>query len=290
MTTTAPATTGSKDFDARRIPLDSGISLSVSARGDGPPVLLLPGFPQNAYVWRNHLSSLAAAGFRAIAPDMRGYGASDRPAAVSDYARKHLVADIAGLVRALGYDKVHLVGHDWGAIVAFYVATARPELVDRLVILNGPHPDGYFRALLRGDGQRRRAWYVFLFQLPFLPERVLARKGVLERMFRKYGPGVLSEEEISVYARAVREPGAARAMINYYRAAARQLKPIGKVKQPTLVLWGEDDLALGTTLLDDFHRDVKNLTVRRFPGVSHWIVEERPQEVNDEIVKFLRAG
>jgi len=276
--------------EVRRIALDSGVTLSVSTRGKGPPVLLLHGFPQSAYAWRKHLPALANAGFRAIAPDMRGYGRSDRPSAVSDYAGKHLVADVASLVRTLGYEKVHLVGHDWGAVVAFCVAAVRPTLVDRLVILNGPHPNVYVRELLRSPRQGLRSWYTFLFQLPFLPERVLARKGTIERMFRIYGPGVLTDEEVETYATAVREPGAARAMVNYYRAAAREYRRLPAISCPTLVLWGEKDLALGTSLIDGMHAHVADLTVRRFPNVSHWIVEEKPDEVCDEIVRFLRPA
>ena len=275
-------------LEERKIALSSGVTLSVKSRGDGPPVLLLHGFPQNSYTWRKHLPLLANAGFRAIAPDMRGYGRSDKPTAVSDYATSRLIDDVHALVRSLGYEKVHLVGHDWGGVVAFHVAAARPEIVDRLVILNAPHPDLYFRSLLRSQKQRNLSWYIFLFQLPFLPERVLPLKWVLPRMFRMYGPGVFTDEDVETYTNAVRAPGAARAMVNYYRAAARRYRPIPSIKRPTLVLWGEKDLALGTWQLDGLERYVENLIVQRFPHASHWLNEEKPDEVHEAMVRFFR--
>ena len=278
------------DFDRQRVALGSGITLSVTTKGEGPPVVLLHGFPQNSYTWRRHLPSLADAGFRAIAPDMRGYGSSDKPKAVADYKTTHLIADVRALVHALGYDKVHLVGHDWGAVVAFHVAAAHPEMIDRLVILNGPHPDVFRESLFWSQAQRTRSWYIFLFQLPFLPERVLARKGMLARMFRFYGPGVFSDEDLAAYTDAVRKPGAARSMVNYYRAAARWYRKIPLITRPTLVLWGERDLALHSSLVDGLQKHVADLTVKRFPDASHWLNEEKPVEVHQEIVRFLRAG
>ncbi|WP_394822686.1 alpha/beta fold hydrolase [Pendulispora albinea] len=277
-------------LEERRIALDSGVTLSVKSRGEGPPVVLLHGFPQNSHTWRKHLPMLANAGFRAIAPDMRGYGASDKPKSVSDYAPPRLVDDVSALVRSLGYEKVHLVGHDWGAVVAFYVAALRPDVVDRLVILNGPHPDAYTRALLKSQAQRKRSWYVFAFQLPFLPERVLALKGTLPRLFRLSGPGVFSDDEIDTYTHAIRQPGAARAMVNYYRASARYRGRLPIIKRPTLVLWGEKDVALGTGLLDGLDRYVESFDVQRFPDASHWLPEEKPDEVHSAIVRFLRPS
>ncbi|WP_394847581.1 alpha/beta hydrolase [Pendulispora brunnea] len=277
------------DFEGRRMALGSGITLSVTSKGEGPPVVLLHGFPQNSYTWRKHLPSLADAGFRAIAPDMRGYGLSDKPKAVADYKTERLVADVRELVHSLGYEKVHLVGHDWGGVVAFHVAAAHPEMIDRLVILNGPHPDVFMKSLFRSQKQRTRSWYVFLFQLPFLPERMLARKGILERMLRFYGPGVFSKEDLATYTSAVRKPGAARSMVNYYRAAARGYREIPVITRPTLVLWGEKDRALHPCLLDGLEKHVTNLTIKRFPDATHWLNEEKPGEVNGEMVRFLRA-
>ncbi|WP_394837093.1 alpha/beta hydrolase [Pendulispora rubella] len=278
------------DFEGRRMALASGVTLSVTSKGDGPPIVLLHGFPQNSYTWRKNLPTLADAGFRVIAPDMRGYGQSDKPQAVADYKTEHLVADVRALVHALGYERVHLVGHDWGGVVAFHVTAAHPELVERLVILNGPHPNVFRKSLFRSQAQRIRAWYVFLFQLPFLPERMLARKGTLARMLRLYGPGVFSKEDLATYTDAVRKPGAARCMVNYYRAASRWHHEIPVITRPTLVLWGEKDLALHPSQVDGLEKHVTDLTVKRFPDATHWLNEEKPVEVHEEIVRFLRAA
>ena len=154
----------------------AGVRLHHVSAGRGPLVLLLHGFPDFWYGWRRQLPALAAAGFRAVAPDLRGYNLSERPARVADYRIERLADDVAALVRALGADRAHVVGHDWGGLIAWQLAMRHPQVVDRLAILNAPHP-ARFRRLLLDPRQGLRSWYVAFFQLPWLPERVLGANG-----------------------------------------------------------------------------------------------------------------
>lgn len=295
MTSHVHAERGGARVETRLVEVDDGVRLSVSTCGEGPPVLLLHGFPQCAYAWREQLPALAAAGFRAIAPDMRGYDRSDKPSSVSAYRLTRLVADVRNLVRELGYDRVHLVGHDWGGAVAWAVAAEHPEIVDKLVILNAPHPDVMVRELRRSAQQRKSSWYMFFFQLPLLPERALTREGSLARLFQRtaVAEGAVRAEDIVYYAEAIRRPGAARGMVNYYRAAGRELfrarKRTPRITRPTLVLWGMKDTVLGPSLLDGLEAHVERLSIVPFPEASHWIVEEQGEAVTRELVRFFAA-
>ncbi len=278
-------------MEQRRIDVGGGVKLAVLLEGEsGPPVLLLHGFPESSHMWRQHMEPLARQGFRVIAPDMRGYGDSDKPRAVRDYKSARLVQDLVELVRALGHTRVHVVGHDWGGIVAWHFAARHPEIVDRLVILNAPHPSLMLRALLTKPAQRRRSWYVFFFQLPLLPERGLTKRGTMGRILRgsSVHPEAFSDEDIAHYEASARAPGAARGMLAYYRAALRGIESkLPRIERPTLVLWGMEDQALGSELLDGLEREVKDVTIERFPGISHWIVDEAPERVREKVVGFL---
>jgi pimeloyl-ACP methyl ester carboxylesterase len=282
--------------EERFVEVDGGVRLGVTLCGQGTPVVLLHGFPQSSYAWRKYLPALADAGFRAIAPDMRGYERSDKPRAVSAYSIDKLTADVVALIHGLGYEKVHLVAHDWGGAIAWYVAAHHPELIDRLVILNAPHPDLMVRELRRSSRQRRMSWYMFFFQLPYFPERMLTRAGAMGRLFHATGVrrDALSNEDIAHYATNVRKPGAARGMINYYRAAARALlRPrtrLPRIVRPTMVMWGMKDTALGPSLLEGLESHVEQIDVRRIPDASHWIADEKPEDVVRAIVGFLRAA
>ncbi|MBK8595614.1 MAG: alpha/beta hydrolase [Holophagales bacterium] len=265
--------------------------------GRGPLVLLLHGFPEHWLAWRHQIPALAAAGFRAVAPDLRGYNLSAKPAGVSSYRMEHLAGDVARLVRHLGYERTHLVGHDWGGAIAWCVPALHPGLVDRLAILNAPHPI-LFRKKLATLAQARRSSYVFFFQLPYFPERSLLghRAGFLKRMLRRdpTTPGAFSPAEIEAYREAFLQPGAAKAAINYYRAAFRSGTRIPGLRRsldavPTLVLWGEGDRYLGPELLDGLETLVPDLRLVRIPGASHWLPADAADQVNGELIAHFKG-
>jgi pimeloyl-ACP methyl ester carboxylesterase len=270
-----------------------GLDLHVMMLGEGPPVILLHGFPETGHTWRHQLPALAAAGFAAWAPNLRGYPPSAIPRARADCALPHLVRDIAALARATGHPRIHLVGHDWGGIIAWAFAGAHPELLDRLVVLNAPHMEVYFEKLWRSS-QFLRSGYVGLFQLPVLPESMLSAGGyrLLRQMFTLTQHGhAYGKADIDEYVKALSAPGALRAALDYYRANMRPGAmdlARARVRNETLVIWGERDPALGTFLLDGLQRHVPRLQVHRLPGAGHWVQNEAPDEVNRLLVDFLK--
>jgi len=275
-----------------------GLRLHWVEAGEGPLVLFLHGFPEHWLAWRKQLPALATAGFRAVAPDLRGYNRSGKPKGVSSYRMENLAGDVANLVRHLGHERVFLVGHDWGGAIAWCVPALHPGLVERLAILNAPHPV-LMRKRLATLAQARRSSYMFFFQLPFLPERSLLRHraGFLKVMLRRdpSTPGAFSPEEIEAYREAFLRPGAATAAINYYRAAFRSRTRVTGLRRslsgvPTLVLWGEGDRYLGPELLDGLDALVPDLRLVRIPGASHWLPADAPDRVNAELVAFFRKG
>ncbi len=267
------------------------VTLHCLAEGRGPPVVLLHGFPELAYSWRKQLPALAAAGFRAVAPDLRGYGESDRPLGVENYTLEHLTEDIAGLCRSLG-EKVRLVGHDWGGGIAWTLAHQHPELVEKLAILNCPHNELMKRALLRSPRQAAAVWHFFVFQLPFLPEKALAHPAFLRRALRGLSvkkEAAFSDEDLAVYEAAWKKPGAITAALAYYRAMLRtKIKLSGKIKPPTMVIWGEADKVLRKDLLKGHSEVVESLRVELIPNASHWVQQDEPDRVNELLVDFFR--
>jgi pimeloyl-ACP methyl ester carboxylesterase len=272
----------------------NGIRLHVVEQGDGPLIVLLHGFPEFWYSWRNQIGPLAVAGFRVVASDMRGYGKSDKPAGISSYDIDTLADDVAGLIRALGYESAVVVGHDWGGAVAWATAIRHPLLVSRLIILNAPHPGAMRRAILTLQ-QLRKSWYILAFQLPWLPEAVIRFRDfrLIRQLFRDEPrrAGAFTVEDIDLYIEAMREPGALTAMLNYYRAAPgsvrHRIARTENVVMPTLVLWGTDDKYLGPELLEGLERWVSDLRVRRFPDTTHWIQHDKPDVVTAAILEFL---
>jgi pimeloyl-ACP methyl ester carboxylesterase len=256
-------------------------------------VLLLHGFPAYWEDFRDQMDALAASGFRAIAVDLPGYGQSQQLRTVLDYRASLLAADLAGLIRALGLERVHVVGHDWGGTLAYCLAAEHPELVDRLIIINAGHPDA-LRKALRLPEQMYRSWYVFLFQLPWLPEWLVTRRAAMSMALRGMAvrPGAFSDTELDRYRGAMRAPGVAQAAINYYRAAFRApLRTERKVLQRTLVLWGEQDKALSAPLLlDSLTRWVPNVRIARFANAGHWLHHDLPEVVARHVIEFLSAS
>ena len=261
--------------------------------GQGPLVVLLHGFPEFWYGWRRQIQPLAAAGFRVVAPDLRGYNLSSRPDSVAAYETGPLVADIHGLIHERGAESAMLVGHDWGGTVAWDTAMQYPEVVSRLAILNAAHP----RKLSQGlhhPGQLRRSWYFFFFDLPDLPETVVrANDWHFFRHFLRDARPAFTPEETSRYVEAWSQPGAATGMINYYRSSVRQNQKkaeaaIRPVEAPTLVIWGDRDRYLSPDLAEPEHDDVPNLDrVERLPDASHWVHHDEADRVTQLLADFF---
>lgn len=282
--------------------LDVGeIRLAITEAGDpgAPPVILLHGFPQTSRCWRHQLPALAEAGFHAVAPDLRGYGASDRPAAVEAYAAPRLVGDVAGLIRALGHESAHVVGHDWGGGLAWGLAGNMPGAVRSLTILNAPVGPVSARLRREDAAQRAKSWYMLLFQFAGVAEAWLSADdfaNLREFVFDTAGPGTFPEEEREEVLAALRPDGALTAALNYYRANMppaswlREPPEPPPVPVPTLIIWGEDDAYMDPRLLEMSAATVTGpLTVERLPGVGHWVPEEAPERVNELLVRFLSA-
>jgi epoxide hydrolase 4 len=264
--------------------------------GEGPLVVLLHGFPEFWRSWRFQIPALAAAGFRVVAPDMRGYNTSSKPAGVAAYDMDVLSADVRDLIRERGAERALLAGHDWGAAVAWGTAMNHPEVVERLAILNVPHPRRMLHGL-RTLRQLRRSWYMFAFQLPGIPEAGLraGRFWFMRRVFNvEPRPGAFPPEEIAHYVEAWSQPGALTAMVNYYRAALRQTPGRASarmrvVQAPTRVIWGERDVHLGAELAEPDRADVPNLErVVRLPSASHWVQHDEPERVTELLLEFFR--
>ena len=226
------------------------VKLHYVEAGDGPLVVLLHGFPEFWYGWRQQIAPLVEAGFRVVAPDLRGYNLSSKPEGYDAFTADKLAADIRGLIRELGAESAMVVGHDWGGTVAWTLAANHPEIVDRLVILNAAHPRRLNEGL-RNPRQLLRTWYFFYFQSPKLPERRARRRHwrFFKRFLRDARPQY-TEQEIDRYVEAWSQPGAAKAMIDYYRAAVRLSSKQGElppITAPTLVIWGQGDRYLGPT-------------------------------------------
>lgn len=255
-------------------------------------VIFLHGFPEYWESWRHQLEYFREQGYWAVAPDLRGYGDSDKPWDVGEYEVEKLAGDVAGLIRALGREKAIVVGHDWGAIVAWQFAERHQDLLERLAILNVPHPLRMQRALERSPKQMLRSWYIFFFQIPKLPELLIA-KNDYAFVRRTFGADGVPREDIERYVAALRKPGVVRSGVNYYRAVVRRLfkgripKP-QVIDRPVLVLWGDRDRFLGRELADPPIRFVPNQRVEHFPDASHWVQLDEKDRVNERLAAFFR--
>lgn len=273
----------------------NGQRFELAEAGSGDRLALcLHGFPELHFSWRYQMPLLARLGYRVWAPNLRGYGGSSRPDGVRAYALDHLTQDVAALIDASGAKEVTLIAHDWGAIVAWAFAIAKVRPLTRLVILNVPHPMVGAREI-RHWRQLKKSWYIFFFQLPWLPEKLLGRgngKAIGEIFVRSscdqsnFGPEVQA-----VYASAAAKPSALTAMLNYYRALLRHRDALdlgdGRVEIPTLMIWGEEDVALNIRCTEGTEKWVPNLELHRLPGVSHWVQQEAPERVNAILENWL---
>ena len=274
------------------------VRLHYVEAGEGPLVVLLHGFPQFWYMWRFQIPALAEAGFRVVAPDMRGYNLSEKPRGVRSYHVELLARDVERLIRACGEESAAVVGHDWGAMVAWMAAMMYPERIEKLGILNVPHPERFVRGLLR-PSQLLRSSYMFFFQVPRLPEKVLAARNFASLRYTLRNepicPGAFTDEDIERYVEALARPGALTATLNYYRALFRRspLKAralLRRIEAPVIVMWGERDRYLRAELAEPDRSWVPNLRVERLSDASHFVAEDRPGEVNALLLEFLRTS
>ena len=269
----------------------------VAGPEDGPLVLLLHGFPEFWYGWRHQIGALAAAGYRVVAPDQRGYALTDK---AGPYDLDTLVGDVVHLIQACGQTNAFVAGHDWGAAVAWHLVDTHPDRVRRLAILNVPHPQVIERAILSGNWrQALKSWYILFFQLPWLPEYLLSLNDfhpLRETLRGTAWPQTFSQADLDEYAWAWRQPGALSAMLGWYRAHVRLVTrrrgptaPVQPIQTPTLILWGDQDVALEKSLADESLKRLEKGRLVHFPDATHWVHEDNPAEVTSLLPKHFKG-
>lgn len=271
----------------------NGVTLHTVIAGpsDGPVAMLLHGFPEFWFGWRHQIPALATAGFRVWVPDQRGYNLSDKPKGLDSYRLEVLAGDVLGLIDATGRERIFLAGHDWGAMVAWWVACIAPERLRHLAILNVPHPHVARRRLLSDVRQMIRSTYAAFFQLPRLPEALIAARNwrLLGRALQNSSlPGTFSGEALASYRRAWSQPGAMTAMLNWYRAEARQPyrnRPPFRVSVPTTIIWGVKDVALRSVMATESAALCDNAEIIWRPDNTHWVQHEAAAQVNQILLR-----
>jgi epoxide hydrolase 4 len=260
----------------------NGLSFVTDEAGEGDAVAIcLHGFPESRYSWRFQLPMLAELGWRAIAPDLRGYGHSSRPPNKTDYTLDKLTDDVAGLFEAAGAKRRLLIGHDWGGAIAWAFAVKNRLPLDGLIVMNCPHPTVFARVINASWGQKMKSWYMGFFQAPWLPETMLSagRAWAVGQAFANF-----PEEVRDIYRDNASIPGAMTTMINYYRANVASMAAfngdVPRIETPALLVWGEADQYLGIEATEGYGALVRDLTLKRLPGVSHWVQQEAPEAVN----------
>ena len=296
----------------------NGIRLHCAVAGDGPLVILLHGFPECWYSWRHQIPVLATR-FRVVAPDLRGYNESEKPAGVAAYAMPELIADVEGLIHAFGARDAAIVGHDWGGALAWSFAMERPALTRRLAVLNCPHPAMMTQHLRQNPRQLARSWYMLFFQIPRLPELLLGlnharpvARAIERSAVRR---DAITDDDLQRMRDAAMHSGALRSMVNYYRAAFRDPQTVAglpaglrrflygdrplpaprrtladwpKITAPTLLVWGEQDVALERSLTEGMEPLFAGpFAVRYIPDSGHWVQQEQPELVTRWLLEFL---
>ena len=282
----------------------NGVRLHYATAGNGKLIMFVHGFPEFWYEWKNQLAEFSR-DYQAVAPDMRGYNLSSKPAEVEKYQVKYLVEDLRALAESLGHKKFILVAHDWGGAVAWAFAIAHPEYLEKLVIINAPHPGVFQRELRENPDQQKASQYMLIFRSP-QAEQVLSANNYAALVQIVLGEGLkkghFTEEDRKAYLEAWSQPGALTGGLNYYRAArvGPPTEEDGKepanfaaglpslmVKVPTLVIWGEKDTALLTGNLVGLDKYVPDLTIKRIPDGTHWVIHEKPDLINSYIREFI---
>ena len=263
---------------------------------DGELVILLLGFPEFWFGWRKQIPALAEAGYRVWAPDQRGYNLSAKPGGVGAYKIDALSADVVGLIEAAGRERAAVIGHDWGAAVAWWTAGRYPERVSRLGILNAPHGSVMAKRLRSSFSQLRKSWYIFFFQIPWLPELILRRdnwRAMVRALKATSRPGTFSEADLARYREAWSQPGAMTAMINWYRAASRRVPTMGrtaKITVPTLMIWGAQDRFMDREMAQASIERCEDGRLVMIEEASHWVQHEEAERVNGLLLEFLGKG
>jgi pimeloyl-ACP methyl ester carboxylesterase len=272
----------------------NGLSLHVVEAGpeDGPLLILLHGFPEFWWAWRHQITPLAEQGYHVVAPDMRGYNLSYAPKGINAYKLETLTADILALADSFGAERFHLAGHDWGGVIGWDLAADHPGRLERLVIVNGPHPDLWRNVMMTRPTQALRSSYAAFFQLPRIPEAVLGASGfrVMRAMMQGSArKGTFTAEDLDRYAEVWSRPGTLTAMLNYYRALRKRALPAEprRIRTPTLILWGEKDVALEQHVARAALETCDGGRLDIIPGATHWVHHEEPKRVNAELIAFL---
>ena len=270
----------------------NGVKLHYVTQGEGDLMLMLHGFPEFWYSWRHQIPEFAK-NYKVVALDLRGYNDSDKPADKSAYVMDEFIRDVEGVIKGLGYDKCILVGHDWGGAIAWNFAYAHPEMVERLIILNLPHP-AKFAEGIRNPQQLLRSSYMFFFQIPWLPEFLIQSSDYqpIETAIKgmAVNKSAITKEDLEAYKDAAAKRGAMTATLNYYRNIFQQRmtsQDWSVLEVPTLMIWGEKDTALGKELTYGTEAYVRNFQIKYIPDCSHWVQQEQPQLVNQYMREFL---
>jgi epoxide hydrolase 4 len=272
----------------------NGINLHYVSQGSGKLMLMLHGFPEFWYSWRHQIKEFAS-DYHTVALDLRGYNDSDKPASLSAYQMSEFIQDLQGVITGLGYEDCILVAHDWGGAIAWNFAYTYPEMVEKLIVLNIPHPAKFAQGL-RTPEQLLKSWYILAFQIPFLPELLFQLNDYQAIKEAFSGMAIdktaFSEADLNAYRDAAAKPGALTAMINYYRGIFPLLfnsKPEWPILEiPTLTIWGEADTALGKELTYGTEAYVRDWQIKYIPDCSHWVQQEQPALVNSYIWEFLK--
>ena len=280
-------------LSSHRCQLASGLTLHYVEQGEGPLVLLLHGFPEYWYSWRHQIPALADAGYRVVAPDMRGYNLSDKPDEVEAYDLERLAEDVAGLVESLGEEEVIVIGHDWGGAAAWFATMLHPERIRRLVILNMPHPVRFAEAMST-VGQRIRSGYFYFFRLRRVASFLFRRFNAFGQraMLWWFSGRTIRGEELRHYAKAGLQPGAMKASMTYYtallrRGTTRLSKLVRPISCPVDIIWGDRDPAFGRDLAQPYKEHVPNVSVHYLKGAGHFVQSERHDEVTAKILAVL---
>lgn len=281
------------DISTRTIAAN-GLTFAIDECGDGPDIALcLHGFPESRFSWRHQLAPLAAQGWHAVAPDLRGYGGSSRPTDKAAYHIDNLVADVGAIFDALGARRRLLIAHDWGALIAWVFTIRQTRALDGLIVMNVPHPQVFNDVLRTSWAQKRKSWYVAFFQLPKLPEAMLGARHAegIGKAFTgsAVNKAMFPEAVIAHYRDNASQPGALTAMINYYRANFPGVLngPSPLITVPTLMVWGEQDIALDIAMTRGYGPLVQDFTLVTLPNASHWVQQDAPAEVNAAMRDWL---
>lgn len=274
----------------------NNVQLHYITEGEGPLMVMLHGFPEFWYSWRYQITEFAQ-DYKVVAPDLRGYNDSEKPKEQSAYAMSELVQDVKSLIEGFGYETCVLVGHDWGGAIAWQFAYAYPQMLEKLIIMNLPHPAEFSKGL-KTPQQLLKSWYIFFFQLPLLPEWLFSWNdySAIASAFQEMAVDKIAftQQDLEIFKDAAAKRGALTAMINYYRQAFSEIFQLsdrewGILEIPTLLIWGEQDAALGKELTYNTDRYVKDLQIRYISNCSHWVQQEQPQLVNTYMRTFLSA-